>query len=129
LAHDEVSLSILLPFISAPLIYLTSSKKVMRVAVYTTPAPALPTVSSTTKLPTLAVTTEPSSSTVSPSRTPVDGKLAPAPSAGTGDIELQGVEWVDLSSGKVMTVLGWLIWLFIAGLNVYLIVMLILGQN
>lgn len=128
-ADDEVSLSILLPFISAPLIYLTSSKKVMRVAVYTTPAPALPTVSSTTKLPALAVTAAPSSTTASPSTAPVDGKLAPAPSTGAGDIELQAVEWVDLSSGKVMTVLGWLIWLFITGLNVYLIVMLILGQG
>jgi Mn2+/Fe2+ NRAMP family transporter len=101
----------------------------MRVAVYTTPPPALPTVSSTTKLPILAATAEASSSTASPSATPVDGKVTPATSTETGDIELQGAEWVDLSSGKVMTVLGWLIWLFITGLNVYLIVMLILGQN
>jgi len=124
---SQVSLSILLPLISAPLIYLTSSKKVMRVAVYTTPAPvpALQTVSSTSKLPILA--TGESSSSAAP--VSVDGKLTPETSADTGDIELQGAEWVDLSSGKVMTVLGWLIWLFITGLNVYLIVMLILGQN
>ena len=126
----KVSLSILLPFISAPLIYLTSSKKVMRVAVYTDPTPALTTVSSTAKLAVGAASPEPSASTATATAAPTDGKLTPAPSgAATGDIELQGIEWVDMSSGKVMTVLGWLIWGFIAGLNVYLIVMLILGQS
>lgn len=39
------------------------------------------------------------------------------------------VEWVCMANGWTVAILGWLIWAFIAGLNVYLIVMLCLGNG
>jgi Mn2+/Fe2+ NRAMP family transporter len=45
------------------------------------------------------------------------------------DVEIQDVEYINMANGWILTVLGWLIWLFIAGLNVYLIVMLALGKS
>jgi len=88
---SQVSLSILLPFVSAPLIWLTCSKKVMRVSVYTR-------------------------------------------QSGESDTMLEieegdRVEWVCMANGWTVAILGWLIWAFIAGLNVYLIVMLCLGNG
>jgi len=52
-------------------------------------------------------------------------------SAGEGarDVEVQDVEWIDMANGWVVGTIGWLIWAFIAGLNVYLIVMLGLGRG
>jgi len=43
--------------------------------------------------------------------------------------ETPGVEYVNMASGLVVTILGWLIWTFITGLNIYLIVMLALGKR
>jgi Mn2+/Fe2+ NRAMP family transporter len=43
--------------------------------------------------------------------------------------EEQTVEYIDMANGLVVTILGWLIWVFIAGLNVYLIVMVCLGRG
>ena len=105
-----MSLSILLPFISAPLIYLTCSKKVMRVAIYDTPSQPTP-ISVNTKLPESSTTTVTTST--------------PAPR----DAEVQSVEYVNMANGWVIAILSWLIWTFITGLNVYLIVMLCLGQS
>ena len=45
------------------------------------------------------------------------------------DPEASDVEHVNMANGIVVAVLGWLIWAFITGLNVYLIVMLALGQG
>ena len=43
--------------------------------------------------------------------------------------EEQTVEYIDMANGLVVTILGWLIWTFIAGMNLYLIVMLCLGRG
>jgi metal iron transporter len=92
----------LLPFISAPLIYLTCSKKVMRVHVYNIqnddPAPPA------NNKPVTVVTSN-------------------------SDPEVQGVEYINMANGWVTATLGWLIWLVITGLNIYLIVMLALGNS
>ena len=45
-----------------------------------------------------------------------------------GDAEDQEEIYVNMASGWVVSFLGWSIWGFIAGLNVYLIVMLCLGR-
>ena len=45
------------------------------------------------------------------------------------DTEIQGVEYINMANGWIMATLGWLIWLMITGLNVYLIVMLALGSS
>ena len=47
----------------------------------------------------------------------------------TNDPEGQGVTYVNMANGWTMAILGWLIWAFIAGLNVYLIVQLGLGNG
>jgi Mn2+/Fe2+ NRAMP family transporter len=43
-------------------------------------------------------------------------------------VEVQDVEYVDMANGWIMSIVGWAIWALIAGLNVYLIVMLGLGR-
>jgi Mn2+/Fe2+ NRAMP family transporter len=45
-----------------------------------------------------------------------------------GGVEVQDVEYVDMANGWIMSIVGWAIWALIAGLNVYLIVMLGLGR-
>ena len=45
-----------------------------------------------------------------------------------GDAEDQEERYINMASGRLVSFLGWLIWGFIAGLNVYLIVMLCLGK-
>jgi len=100
-----------LPFITAPLVYLTSSKKVMRVVAYR----QLP---STESLPITAVGAK-----------DLQPVTATTSATGNQDSEEQTVEYIDMANGLVVVILGWLIWAFIAGLNVYLIVMLCLGRG
>lgn len=90
---------------SAPLLYLTCSKKVMRVAVYTS------------DIRTSEVQSAPR---VGDIKLPVER---------TGDVEVQDVQYVDMANGWIVSILGWAIWAIIAGLNVYLIVMLGLGRG
>ena len=47
----------------------------------------------------------------------------------TSDGEIQGVEYIDMANGWAVATLGWLIWGLITGLNIYLIVMLVLGKS
>ncbi|KAK9386610.1 natural resistance-associated macrophage protein-domain-containing protein [Lipomyces mesembrius] len=91
---SQVILSILLPFVSAPLIYFTCRKKYMRVPLLATP------------------------------ETAADGDDEP-------NFELEArrdFEYADLSNNWLVTISGVLIWLFLCGLNVYLIVLLGLGE-
>jgi metal iron transporter len=99
----------LLPFISAPLIYLTSSKKVMSVAVHRDAELAL-TAATGQNIDKVA---EPLETTNSAIR----------------DAEIPNVEYVNMANEVVVATIGWLIWAFITGLNVYLIVMLCLGKG
>jgi metal iron transporter len=91
----------------------------MRVAVYAPPPPSPPV-----RITSLTYgTNKPGviTNTVSNSDTLTD--------ASNLNTERQGVEYVDMSNGWITTVIGWLIWAFIAGLNVYLIVMLGKGES
>jgi len=56
-------------------------------------------------------------------------KLPLAPAETRRDEEIHDVQWVDMSNGIVVTVLGWAMWLFITAMNIYLIVQLGLGNN
>jgi Mn2+/Fe2+ NRAMP family transporter len=38
------------------------------------------------------------------------------------------MEYIDMANGWIMSIVGWAVWALIAGLNVYLIVMLGLGR-
>ena len=66
--------------------------------------------------------------------TAVDAKASQpmtATTSATGNqaSEEQTVEYIDIANGLVVTIFGWLIWAFIAGMNLYLIVMLCLGRG
>lgn len=56
-------------------------------------------------------------------------KLTDPGTSATRDVEVPDVEYVNMANGWIMASLGWAIWAFIAGLNVYLIVMLGLGRS
>jgi len=88
LVASQVVLSIVLPFVTFPLIWCTSSKSIMRVA-----------------------------------KTPAD-TVTPT----TGDQEA-AVEYVDYSSGKIVTGLAVAIWLLIVTANMYVIVELAIGAS
>lgn len=63
-------------------------------------------------------------------RTEVGGKNTTlATTTSSPDTEIQGVGYINVANGWIVGSLGWLIWALIAGLNVYLIVMLGLGKT
>ncbi|KAH7930469.1 smf Mn2+ and Fe2+ transporter [Leucogyrophana mollusca] len=96
LVASQVVLSIVLPFITFPLIYLTSSKRIMSVRVE----------------PPTNVDTSP-------------GVVSPI-----ADPEAVSTEqFVDFSSGKIMTAIGYLIWMVIVVANVYVLVTLGMGEG
>lgn len=104
LVASQVTLSIVLPFITFPLIYLTSSSRIMRVR---KTAPEHAVISSGVEVPSL-----------------------PAVTSLDSDPEIiQTEEFVDFSSGKFMTSLGCLIWSVILVANVYVLVTLGMGQG
>ena len=112
LVASQVALSIVLPFIVFPLLWVTGSKEVMSVR---KPVP-------------------PSSASVAVQ--PVDALDAP-PSAGervnAADVEADAVttreETVDYSNGKIVATIGWIIWLIVLLANIYAIVTLAMGQG
>ena len=73
----------------------------------------------------------PPQSSVSTILAPTIGKEKISRHASTlenGNAEDQEERYINMASGRLVTFLGWSIWGFIAGLNVYLIVMLCLGK-
>jgi Mn2+/Fe2+ NRAMP family transporter len=71
----------------------------------------------------------PSTEALSPIMKDPQPVTASATAIPSQDSEEQTVEYIDMANGLVVTGLGWVIWAFIAGLNVYLIVMLCLGKD
>ncbi|KAI0345071.1 natural resistance-associated macrophage protein [Trametopsis cervina] len=98
LVASQVALSIVLPFIVFPLLYLTSSKEVMSVK----------------RLRSSHGAEEEKSQEPLTSERAVDVEAA--------------METVDFSNGKIVCILGWALWLVIVAANVYAIVTLGLGQ-
>ncbi|KAG2155702.1 smf Mn2+ and Fe2+ transporter [Suillus clintonianus] len=106
LVASQVILSIVLPFITFPLIYLTSSSRIMRVR-----------------------KTSSSHKDISPLDN-LEVSSLPAVTSVHSDPEIiQKEDFVDFSSGKLMTSLGCLIWLVIVVANVYVLVTLGMGQG
>lgn len=104
LVISQVILSIILPFIIFPLIYLTSSSRIMRVH-----------------------KTAPEHTDIGP---PAETSFLPALTSSDSDPEIiQTEDFVDFSSGKLMMSVGWLIWLVIVVANVYVLVTLGMGQS
>lgn len=103
LIASQVALSIVLPFIILPLLYLTSSKSIMCV-----------------KKPSAALTG------VRASDSPCTDDVVPQPLT---DADLSNEEVVDYSNGKVVSCLGYLIWFIVLAANVYAIVTLAMGKG
>ncbi|KZT08789.1 Nramp-domain-containing protein [Laetiporus sulphureus 93-53] len=125
LVISQVVLSIVLPFVVFPLLYLTSSKAIMSV-----------------KKPTGPISRSVPSSSLSPGNADPTAIARPAtPSAAEGattveevspaqQVDVEAVdEIVDFSNGKFTMGLGWLLWLLIVLANAYAIVTLALGED
>ncbi|KZP29381.1 hypothetical protein FIBSPDRAFT_947016, partial [Athelia psychrophila] len=112
-------LSVSLPFVTLPLIYLTSSKAIMSVRVPVPPAPARPLPTSAPPPPPTDLETEMASHNPNnPSN------------AETAGLEGQAEERVvDYSNGWVATGLGVVIWLVMVAANGYVLVTLALGED
>ncbi|KAL0952124.1 hypothetical protein HGRIS_008752 [Hohenbuehelia grisea] len=124
LVISQVILSIVLPFITFPLLYLTSSRKIMSVRKPRDEPNAEgsePAVSPTQSL----ISTE--------DRIPAPTPALAAENAPEAQAQLEsghgGDEVVDFSSGKIATTIGWLIWLVVMSANMYVIVTLAMGKG
>ena len=106
LVASQVVLSMALPFITLPLIYLTSSKKIMSVR----------------KIRRETTTTN----VASQGEATLTGDPDTVGQTTNNDQELEnaGDEWVDFSNSRVTTLVGVLIWLLIVVANVYVLVSL-----
>ncbi|KZP24073.1 natural resistance-associated macrophage protein [Athelia psychrophila] len=119
LVASQVILSVSLPFVTLPLIYLTSSKAIMSVRVPVPPAPARP-------LPTSAPP---------PPHTDLETEVASHNPNNPSNAETAGLEGqaeervVDYSNGWVATGLGVVIWLVMVAANGYVLVTLALGED
>ena len=135
LVASQVVLSIVLPFVTLPLIYFTSSPHIMTVY---EEVPA--------GVATTTTTTSSSASTSEESSADEDGKEKDVPKeeedvtagvpvvaftvAAGADPErgAAGLRAVDFSNGKIMVAIGAVIWLIIVAANVYAIVGLAMGE-
>lgn len=115
LVASQVILSIVLPFIVFPLVYLTSSRSIMSVR---KPKKLRPEDADVDELPAGAVTPAES-----------DEKDKETTRVDDTDAEAQAGEMVDFSNGYIVTGLGYLIWLVVVVANVYAIVGLALGDD
>ncbi|CDO93700.1 unnamed protein product [Kluyveromyces dobzhanskii CBS 2104] len=122
---SQVVLSLLLPFVSAPLIYFTSSKKIMRV----------PWTINCSQEPSNSFALQNLSSTVSPSD---DATIIAhdtddetnIPSTDNSDHQPDdSVYYKDFSNSVLTTIVAVVVWLFISGLNFYLLISFADGQD
>jgi len=104
LVASQVILSIILPFIIFPLVYLTSSSRIMRV-----PKTDLDCPSNSSP--------DPLESSTSPAIVPAE----------TSPEVPQARDFVDFSNGKVMISVGCLIWIITVTANAYVLVELVIG--
>ncbi|KAI0778829.1 natural resistance-associated macrophage protein [Trametes elegans] len=116
LVASQVVLSIVLPFVIFPLIYLTSSKRIMSVK---KPKPGAQDAASRTPSPASGAPEGAHGITEEGADTPKEASIA----------ESQVEETVDFSNGYLVIILGYLIWLVVVIANVYAIVGLALGED
>lgn len=114
---SQVVLSLLLPFVSAPLLYFTSSKKIMRVQLNRTKE-----LSRTTDKKPVADRTE-------------DDETIELEEMGIGSSSQErslvspAPEYKDMSNGMIVTVLAIIVWLIISGLNFYMLLGFTTGKE
>lgn len=114
---SQVVLSLLLPFVSAPLLYFTSSKNIMRVQLN----------------PGKDLSTTPDKKDVG--RHNEEGETIELDEMGMGSSSQdRGLlspppEYIDMSNGTIVTVLAVIVWLIISGLNFYMLMGFTTGQE
>ncbi|CAI5021506.1 CFC_HP_G0019570.mRNA.1.CDS.1 [Saccharomyces cerevisiae] len=114
---SQVVLSLLLPFVSAPLLYFTSSKKIMRVQLNRTKE-----LSRTTDKNSVADRNE-------------DDETIELEEMGIGSSSQErslvspAPEYKDMSNGMIVTVLAIIVWLIISGLNFYMLLGFTTGKE
>ena len=112
LVASQVVLSIVLPFIVFPLVYLTSGARFMSVR---KPRAAEARAGGAAE--------ETAGGAAEESAEGAEGEGEGA------DVEAEREERVDFSNGRFMTYLGWLIWVVIVLANAYAIVTLAMGED
>lgn len=121
LVISQVVLSIILPFVTLPLVYLTSSSRIMKVGKpHSSPVPAISG--------SLTSGAKPTSVSALANTRPSEEVLQSVERPCSSEAVDEEVEYVDFSSGKIMTCIGSLIWLVIVAANIYALVTLGLGQ-
>ncbi|KAG2156502.1 natural resistance-associated macrophage protein-domain-containing protein [Suillus bovinus] len=135
LIASQVALSVVLPFVAFPLIYLTSSKKVMSVRtpnviqeklIKTPPTPSTHTVS-----PVSDAHRPPSplATIITVAERDIESHDGSIKHSSTQACETQEYSIIDFSNGYIVTTLAWAIWVVILLANVYAVVMLGMGQT
>ncbi|CAI4053088.1 hypothetical protein SUVZ_15G2040 [Saccharomyces uvarum] len=114
---SQVVLSLLLPFVSAPLLYFTSSKNIMRVQLnpgkHLSKTPDKKDVGRHNEEDETIELDEMGMGSSSQDH----GLLSPPP------------EYIDMSNGTIVTVLAVIVWLIISGLNFYMLMGFTTGQE
>ena len=144
LVASQVVLSIVLPFVVFPLVWLTSSRAVMTVKKPLGPSESVPSSSPSPTSPGPSQAQEGLELQVREDD-PISAS-APAPASGTADHEdgrtsgprpaddaaaeaQPEYELVDFSNGRLTAGVGYAIWLVVVVANVYAIIGLALGQG
>ena len=117
LVASQVVLSIVLPFVMLPLLWLTTSKKIMSV-----------------KKPESDPTTLTPGGSPSNPDVPASPKCVSSKTCSQTEHDVEALpggptEMVDYSNGKIVAGIGYLVWAVIIIANVYVIVMLALGKS
>ncbi|TCD71138.1 hypothetical protein EIP91_012086 [Steccherinum ochraceum] len=115
LVISQVVLSIVLPFIVFPLLWITCSKDVMRVKKIIPPVER-----QDPSMPLSPLPCQP------PSSPPESPSIPNADPEAYGAVPTEVI--VDYSNGKIATVVGWSIWLIVLLANGYAIITLAMGQ-
>jgi len=112
LVASQVVLSIVLPFIIFPLMWLTSSKSIMRVR---KPLPLSPSPELSQRVQELSCDTDAAKMVCT------DVEAATKPS--------EDDEYEDFSNGKITAGIGYLIWFIVIIANAYVLISLMIGNG
>ncbi|OSD00839.1 natural resistance-associated macrophage protein [Trametes coccinea BRFM310] len=126
LVASQVILSIVLPFIVLPLVWLTSNKSIMSVKKPRASLSRADERQSPSADANANLSSEPVLEPGADAQPVREGEEARTKE---GDAEAQTEETVDFSNGWIVMVLGYLIWLVVVIANVYAIVGLCLGEG
>lgn len=121
---SQVVLSMLLPFVSAPLIYLTCNKKIMRVRIGKS-SDLSGDNSSEVELQNMSQNDEVDDLDPELDITGGSGHYDELPSESGGEQMI----YKDMSNGRVSSILSFIVWLFISILNFWLLASMAMGKN